>query len=112
MIKDEVDRGTYGGRKAIGEMEGVGGNTRLGKGNVHNISVKPYMRDRGSPEDYSSHAKRLLEIKMGRWACGHLLRDKPRNNNIRERLIVENTTERCSKPKARLSWFAHRQTMN
>ena len=42
---------------------------------------------------------------MGRWACGHTLRYHTRNDNIRERLKVENIIEGCR--KARLRWFGH-----
>ena len=44
-------------------------------------------------------------MKMCRWACGHTLRDHVRNYDIRERLKVQNITERCR--KARLRWFGH-----
>ena len=47
----------------------------------------------------------MAEIKMCRWACGHTLRDHVRNDDIRERRKVENTTERYR--KARLVWFGH-----
>ena len=55
----------------------------------------------------SSHAKKLevTDMKMCRWACGHMLRVHVRNDNIRERLKVENITKRCR--KARLRWFGH-----
>ena len=55
----------------------------------------------------SSHVKKLevTEIKTCRWAFSHTLRDHVRNDDIRERLKVENITERCR--KARLRWFGH-----
>ena len=55
----------------------------------------------------SSHEKKLevTAMKMCRWACGQTLRDHVRNDNIREKLKVENKTERCR--KARLRWFGH-----
>ena len=55
----------------------------------------------------SYHAKRLevTEMRMCRWACSHTSRDHVRNDNIMERLKVENITERCR--KARLRWFGH-----
>ena len=55
----------------------------------------------------SSHLKKLkvTEIMMCRWACGHTLRDHVRNDNIRERLHVEDITERFS--KATLSRFGY-----
>ena len=57
----------------------------------------------------SSHTKKLevTEMKMCRWACGHTLRDHVRNDDTRDRLKVENITERCR--KARLRWFGTRQ---
>ena len=39
----------------------------------------------------------VTEMKMSRWACGHTQRDHVRNDEIRERLKVENFTERCRK---------------
>ena len=55
----------------------------------------------------SSHVKKLevTEMKMCRWACGHALRDHARNDDIRDRLNVENITEKCR--KERLRWFGH-----
>ena len=58
----------------------------------------------------SSHVKKLevTEMKMCRsyrWACGHILRDHVRNDDIRKKLKVENITERCR--KARLMRFGH-----
>ena len=55
----------------------------------------------------SSHVNKLevIEVKMCRWACGHTLRDHVRNDDTRERLKVENITERCR--KARLRWFGN-----
>ena len=38
-------------------------------------------------------------------SCGHTLRYHVRNDDIREKLKVENITERCR--KARLGWFDH-----
>ena len=40
------------------------------------------------------------EMKMCRWACGRT-RDPVRNDNTRERLKVENITERCRKERLR-----------
>ena len=55
----------------------------------------------------SSQVKKLevTEMKMCRWACCHTLRYHVRNDDIREKLKVENITERCR--KARLRWFGH-----
>ncbi len=57
----------------------------------------------------SSHVKNLevTEMKMCRWAGGHTLSKRPcvMNDDIRERLKVEDITERCR--KARLRWFGH-----
>ena len=54
-----------------------------------------------------SHVKKLevTEPKMCRWACGHILRDHVRNDNIRERLKVESITDRYR--KAKLRWFGN-----
>ena len=42
----------------------------------------------------SSHVKKLevAEMKMCRWVCGYTVRDHVRNDDIRERLTVENIT--------------------
>ena len=55
----------------------------------------------------SSHIKKLeaTEMKMCIWVCSHTLRDHVRNVNIRERLKVGKTTERCR--KTRLWLFGH-----
>ena len=53
-----------------------------------------------------SHVKKLevTEMKMCRWACGHTLRYHVRNENIKERLKVENITERCMKVPTEVVW--------
>ena len=45
--------------------------------------------------------------REGKDPCGHTLRDHVRNDDIRDRLKVENITERCR--KARLRWSGTRQ---
>ena len=69
------------------------------KGNIHKMIVQPAMLYGMEPVPVpvtSSHLKKLevTETKMCRWACGHTLRDHVRNDDIRERLKVENKTER------------------
>ena len=39
----------------------------------------------------------VTDMNMCKWACGHPLRGHVRNDDIRERLDVESTTERCRK---------------
>ena len=58
----------------------------------------------------SSHVKKLevTETELCRWACGQSLGDRVRNDDIRERLNVENITERCM--RARLRWYGHVKT--
>ena len=78
------------------------------KRKIHKIIVQPamlYLMETISMT--SSHVKNLdvAEMKMCRWACGHTLRDHVGNDDTRERLKVENITERCR--KARLRWFGH-----
>ena len=53
----------------------------------------------------SSHMKKLVvtEMKMCRWACGHMLRDHLRNENIKDRLKVESITEE-QESKTELVW--------
>ena len=54
-----------------------------------------------------SHVKKreVTEMKMCRWVCCNTPRDHVRNDDISERLKLENITERCK--KARLSWVGH-----
>ena len=47
----------------------------------------------------------VTEMKMCRWAYGHTLRYLVNNDDTRERMKVENITEKCR--KARLRWFDH-----
>ena len=78
------------------------------KGKIHKMIVHPAMPyGMETVPVTSSHVKKLevTEIKMCRLACGHTLRDRVRNDNIRERLNVENITEMCR--KARPRWFGH-----
>ena len=70
------------------------------KGKIHNTIVQPAMLyGMETVPVISSHVKKLevTEMKMCRWACGHTLRDHLRNDDIREKLKVENITERCRK---------------
>ena len=67
------------------------------KGKIHNTIVQPAMLyGMETVPVTSSHVKKLevTEMKMCRWACGHTLRYHVRNNDIREKLEVENITER------------------
>ena len=78
------------------------------KGKIHNMIAQPamlYVME--TVPVTSSHVKRLelTEMKTCRWACGHTLADNVRNGNIRERLKVENITERYR--KARPKWVGH-----
>ena len=78
------------------------------KGKIHKMIVQPAMLYRMETGPVTnSHVKKLevTEMKMCRWACGHTLGDHVRNDDIRERLKVENITERCR--KARMRWFGH-----
>ena len=51
----------------------------------------------------SSHVKKVevKDMKMCRWVCGHTLRGHVRNDDIRERLEVENITESCMQARLR-----------
>ena len=76
------------------------------KGKLHKMIVQPAMLyGMDTVPVPSSHVKKLevTEMKMG--MRPHTKRDHVRNHDIRERLKVENITERCL--KARLRWFGH-----
>ena len=73
------------------------------KGKLHKMIVKPaILYGMETVPVTSSHVKKLEVTEMK--IC-HTLRDHVRNDDIRERLKVENRTERCKKP--RLRWFGH-----
>jgi hypothetical protein len=46
-------------------------------------------------------------MRMLRWICGHIRRDRVRNDNIRERLGVAPVEEKFV--QHRLRWFVHMQ---
>ena len=78
------------------------------RGNIHKMIVQPAMLYGMETVPVTiSHVKKLevKEMKMCRWACGHMLRDHVRHENIKERVKVESITERYR--KARLRWFGH-----
>jgi hypothetical protein len=49
----------------------------------------------------------VAEMRMLRWICGHIRRDRVWNNNIRERLVVTQVEEKLV--QHRLRWFEHIQ---
>ena len=70
------------------------------KGNIHRMIVRLAMLfGMDTVPVTSPHVNTLevAEMKMGRWACCHTLIDHVRNDDIRERLKVENITERYRK---------------
>ena len=78
------------------------------KVNIHETIVQPVMPyGMETVQMTSSHVKKreVTEMKRFRWTCGQTLRDHVRNDDIRERLKVENITERCR--NARLGLFEH-----
>ena len=108
--------------KEINKMNQCGGNNwrkRSGvlcdkivpphvKGKIHKTIVQPamlYGMETVPVTSYHVNKLEVTEMKMCRWACGHRLRDHVRNDDIREKLKVENITERCR--KARLRCVGH-----
>ena len=78
------------------------------KGHIHKTIIQPAMLyGVETVAVTSSHVKKLevTEMKRCRWACGHTLRDHVINDDIRDKLKVENIRESCR--KARLRWFGH-----
>ena len=78
------------------------------KGKIHKMIVQRAMLcGMVTAQMTSSQGKKLevTEMKMCRWACGHTVRDHVRNDDTRDRLKVDNITER--RRKARLRWFGH-----
>ena len=75
--------------------------TREGKDPQDDRSANYAVHDGDSTNDYSSHVKTLevTEMKICRWAGGHTLRDHVRNDDVRERVNVENITERYRKAR-------------
>ena len=98
-MNTEVNKRTQCGWNNWRKMSGDMSDKREpphGNGKMHKMIVRPAMLCRMDAEPMtSSHVKKLevIEMKMCRWACGHTLRDHVRNDDIRERLKVENTTQ-------------------
>ena len=105
MIK-EINKRTQCGWNSWRKMSGVLCDKRVPpyvKRMIHEMIVQPaILYGMETVPVNSSHVKNLevTEMKM----C-HSVRDHVRNDDIRERLKVENITERCR--KARLRWFFH-----
>ena len=95
-------------RCAAGTSEPFAVEVGLYQGSAFSPFLFAIMMD-SLPENISKEAPwqmlEVTEMKMCRWACGHTLRDHVRNDDIREKLKVENITERCR--KARLRLFGH-----
>ena len=113
----EITKRTQCGWNNWRKMSGVLCDKRVPphvKGNIHKMIVQPAMLYgmETVPVVTSSQVKKLevTEMKMCRWACGHMLRDHVRNENIKERLKVESIAERCR--KARHRWFGHVKRRN
>ena len=71
------------------------------KGKIHKMIVQPAMLyGMETVPITSSHVKKL-EVKEGRCADGHTLRDHVRNDDIRYIIKVENIAERCRKARLR-----------
>ncbi|KAK4350043.1 hypothetical protein RND71_029356 [Anisodus tanguticus] len=47
----------------------------------------------------TSHTQKMkvAEMRMLRWMCGHTMKDKIRNDNIRDRMGVASVKIRCGK---------------
>ena len=107
----EVNKRTMCGWNKCRKIVGVLCDKRVpphGKVNIHKMIVQPaILYDMERVPVTNPHMKKLdvTEMKMCRWACGHTLRYHVINDTFRERLKVENITERCR--KARLRWFGH-----
>ena len=105
----EVNKRTQCGWNNWMKMAGVLCDKRVpphAKGKIHEMIIQPAMLyEMETVPVTSSHVKKLelTGMKMCRWACGHTLRYHVRNDDIMERLKVDNITERCR--KARLRWF-------
>ncbi len=55
----------------------------------------------------SRHVRKLdtIEMKICRWTCGRTRKDHVRNDDIRNRLEVENISVMCK--KSHLRWYGH-----
>ena len=108
-MNTEVNKRTQCGWNNWRKMSGILCDKRVPphvKGKIHKMIVQPAMLyGMETVPMTSSRVKKLevTEMKMCRWACGQTVRDHVRNDDIRDRLKVENITERCR--KARLRWF-------
>ena len=113
-MNPEVNKRTQCGWNNWRNMSGVLCDKRVPpnvKGKIHNMIVQPAMLYWMETVPITSSQVKKLEVTKCRWAGAMgmppQLRDHVRNDDIRERLKVENITERCM--KARLRWFGHVQ---
>ena len=102
-MSTEINKRTPCGWNNWRKMSGVLCDKRVPppvKGKIHKMIVQPAMLyGIETVPVTSSHMQKMevTEMKMCRWAYGHTLRI----DNIRERLKVENITERCRKTRLR-----------
>ena len=78
------------------------------KGKIHKMVVQSAMLYGMETVPLCTRDTKRLEVtemKMCRWACGHTLKDHMKNEEIREKMGIENIAVRCV--KARLRWFGH-----
>ena len=110
-MSTEINKRTQCGWNNWRKMSGVLCDKRVPphvKGKIHKMIVQAaILYGMETVPVTSTHVKKLevTEMKMCMWACGHTLRYHVRNENIRERLKLENITERCM--KVRLRWLGH-----
>lgn len=110
-INVEINKRTQSGWKNWKKMSGILCDKRIPervKGKVYKTVVQPAMLYATETLPLASrHVRKLetTEMKMCRWTCGHTRKDHVRNDDIRNRLEVENISVLCK--KSRLRWYGH-----
>ena len=111
VMSTEVNKRTQCGWNNWGKVSGVLCDKLVPphvKGKIHTMIGQPamlYGMETVPVTSYHVKKREVKEMKKCRWACSQTLRDHVRNDDIKERLKVENITKRCR--EARLRLFGH-----
>ncbi|KAK4350932.1 hypothetical protein RND71_030245 [Anisodus tanguticus] len=80
------------------------------KGKFYRVVVRPtmlYKAECWSVKTSHIQKMKVVEMRMLRWMCGHTMRDRIRNEDIRDKVGVASMEDKMR--EARLRWFGHVQ---